>query len=194
MLLIPASKAFGAKGLLITNPPHGDRLGDGLALLPLYQEIGEKLKVDYAGWQAAILIENSLLAKALRLSASKEYVIYNGPNRCTLSLYVLKEEQKTRDNTALIRSEQANMLLNRIKKNYNHLKKWAARNQIFGFRVYDQDLPEYAFAIDLYNNYAVIQEYRAPASISENKVDKRRLDMYQVAPIALKYTGNKHYT
>jgi len=45
---------------------------------------------------------------------------------------------------------------NRLKKRYKHLKKWAKREQINCFRVYNWDIPEYPFTVDKYNDHAVI--------------------------------------
>ncbi len=44
----------------------------------------------------------------------------------------------------------------RIQKRFKHLKKWAKRNQITAFRLYDRDIPEYPYIVDLYNDKAVI--------------------------------------
>ena len=65
------------------------------------------------------------------------------------------------------------------------MQKWAKRNQITCYRVYDADFPEYAYAIDIYNDYALFQEYAAPASIAPHKVEKRSLEVIQVVPKAL---------
>jgi 23S rRNA (guanine2445-N2)-methyltransferase / 23S rRNA (guanine2069-N7)-methyltransferase len=43
-------------------------------------------------------------------------------------------------------------------------------------------LPEYAFAIDLYQDFAVLQEYAAPATIEAHKAERRRLDVIQATP------------
>lgn len=82
------------------------------------------------------------------------------------------------------------MLLNRLEKNYRHLQKWATKNNISCFRIYDADLPEYAYAIDVYNDYAVLQEYAAPASIPAHKAEKRSLEVMQVVPRLLKLEPN----
>ena len=76
-------------------------------------------------------------------------------------------------------SEGAQMLVNRLQKNYKHLQKWAKREGIGCYRLYDADLPEYAFAIDIYNDYAVLQEYAAPAEIATHKVERRSLEVHQ---------------
>lgn len=40
------------------------------------------------------------------------------------------------------------MLANRLRKNFRHLRKWANRNQIECFRVYDHDIPEWGLSVD----------------------------------------------
>ncbi|HKQ24936.1 MAG TPA: class I SAM-dependent methyltransferase [Burkholderiales bacterium] len=57
---------------------------------------------------------------------------------------------------------QAQMLLNRVAKNFKHLKRWARREGIECFRVYDRDIPELPFALDVYGQSAQLQEYSAP--------------------------------
>ena len=59
---------------------------------------------------------------------------------------------------------QAQMLLNRVAKNYKHLRRWARRERIECFRVYDRDIPELPFALDLYGARAQLQEYSAPVA------------------------------
>jgi len=54
------------------------------------------------------------------------------------------------------------MFANRISKNYKHLKKWAKSAGIECFRVYDRDIPELPFALDLYSDRAHLQEYSKP--------------------------------
>lgn len=66
---------------------------------------------------------------------------------------------------------------NRLRKNLKHLDKWAQREEISAYRVYDADLPEYNAVIDRYNQYYVVQEYQAPASIKPHVAQRRLLDM-----------------
>ena len=65
-------------------------------------------------------------------------------------------------------------LQNRLRKNLRKLDKWARQQNIECYRLYDADLPEYAFAIDRYGPYVHMAEYQAPASIPQNKVVARR--------------------
>lgn len=48
---------------------------------------------------------------------------------------------------------------NRIARNARHWGKWARRRGIQCYRVYDRDIPEYAFALDIYADRAHLQEY-----------------------------------
>jgi 23S rRNA (cytosine1962-C5)-methyltransferase len=48
---------------------------------------------------------------------------------------------------------------NRIARNARHWGKWARRRGIQCYRVYDRDIPEYAFALDVYGEHALLQEY-----------------------------------
>ncbi len=174
------------KGLVVCNPPYGERLGDAKQLIPLYQELGAVLHEHYQGWQAAVLTSNPLLAKAMGLRASKQYTLYNGALECKLYCVGIDATNQLKDAQQQAKlSEAAQMLMNRLQKNYSHLQKWAKRNQISCYRVYDGDLPEYAYAIDIYNDHVVLQEYAAPAIIAAHKVERRSLEVHQVVPIAL---------
>lgn len=179
------------KGLIIANPPYGERLGDATQLVPLYHELGTILHDYYQGWYAAILTSNTILAKAIGLRADKQYTLYNGALECKVYCLTLNSDNQLKSKDADNLSSSAQMLANRLRKNYSHLRKWAKRNQVSCYRVYDADLPEYAFAIDIYNDYAVLQEYAAPAQIAVHKVEKRSLDVIQVVPGALELSPDK---
>lgn len=173
------------KGLLISNPPYGERLGDPTQLVPLYQLLGQRLHSFYQGWQAAILTSNPMLAKAIGLRATKQYALFNGALECRLYCITLNVENLFKSAEPGSLSSGAQMFANRLEKNYKHLQKWVKRNNISCYRVYDADLPEYAFAIDLYNDHAVLQEYAAPATIASHKAEKRSLEVIQAVPAVL---------
>jgi 23S rRNA (guanine2445-N2)-methyltransferase / 23S rRNA (guanine2069-N7)-methyltransferase len=75
-------------------------------------------------------------------------------------------------------SAGATMVANRLRKNLRHLGRWARRAGVTCYRVYDADLPEYAAAVDLYQEapesldgagrlFVHLQEYQAPRSVPE---------------------------
>jgi len=186
------SRPIAEKGLLIANPPYGERLGDATQLIPLYQQLGTTAHGYFQGWQAAFLTSNPMLAKATGLRSNKQYALFNGQLECKLYCLTLNSENQLKNNVDRASfSSGAQMLANRLQKNYQHLSKWAKRENIQCYRVYDADLPEYAYAIDLYNDYAVLQEYAAPASIAVHKAEKRSLEVMQVVPTALGIDPNK---
>lgn len=178
-------------GLLVCNPPYGERLGDTTQLIPIYQQLGNALHTHFQGWQAAVLTSNPVLAKAMGLRSNKQYTIYNGALECKLYCLDISAGNELKGTGSSNLSPNAQMLLNRLEKNYTHLKKWAKTNDISCYRVYDADLPEYAYAIDIYNEYAVLQEYAAPSSIPVHVAEKRSLEVMQVVPRALGFDSDK---
>jgi 23S rRNA (guanine2445-N2)-methyltransferase / 23S rRNA (guanine2069-N7)-methyltransferase len=75
---------------------------------------------------------------------------------------------------------------NRLKKNLAHLGKWAKREGVTCFRVYDADLPEYAVAVDLYEGrHAVVQEYAAPRSVDPVRAAHRLAQVVALVPPTL---------
>ncbi|MCW8409113.1 bifunctional 23S rRNA (guanine(2069)-N(7))-methyltransferase RlmK/23S rRNA (guanine(2445)-N(2))-methyltransferase RlmL [Legionella sp. PATHC035] len=183
-------KASAKKGLVVCNPPYGERLSEATHLVPLYQQLGKILHEHYQGWQAAVLTSNPMLAKALGLRANKQYTLYNGALECKLYCLDIHATNELKGSMSSTLSESAQMLFNRLEKNYRHLQKWAKKNHISCYRIYDADLPEYAYAIDVYNDYAVLQEYAAPASVPAHKAEKRSLEVMQVVPKVLELEPN----
>lgn len=173
------SRPISTKGLVVCNPPYGERLDDVSKLVPLYQKLGQVLHQSYQDWQAAILTTDPLLAKATGLKASKSYTLYNGALAAKLYCFTLNETNRLKEASATTFSAGAQMLANRLEKNKTHLKKWLKRQHINCYRLYDADLPEYAFAIDVYGDYVVLQEYAAPATIAVHKVARRSLEVHQ---------------
>ena len=76
-----------------------------------------------------------------------------------------------------VRARVPTMFANRLRKNLKSLQAWARREDVSCFRVYDADMPEYAFAIDVYGNgerHACVQEYEAPATVDAQAARARR--------------------
>ncbi|KTD51939.1 Ribosomal RNA large subunit methyltransferase K/L [Legionella quinlivanii] len=185
------ARPVAAKGLLLCNPPYGERMGEATQLIPLYQQLGAICHKYFQGWEAAFLTTNPLLAKAVGLRSSKQYTLFNGPLECKLYCLTISACNQLKNNDRESLSSGAQMLANRLQKNAQHLQKWVKKNNISCYRVYDADLPEYAYAIDVYKDYAVLQEYAAPASIAAHKAEKRSLEVMQVVPIALHIDPDK---
>jgi len=171
------------RGLVISNPPYGERLGDSETLVPLYAQLGEKLKSQFGGWHAAVLTGNADLGKKMGLRARKRYTLFNGALECKLLCFDVTPEwfvtERPAEDDAAPLSSGAEMLANRLRKNLKQLERWRKENEVQCYRLYDADLPEYAVAVDVYHGdatWAHVQEYAAPASVDPKKAETRLRD------------------
>jgi len=165
-------------GLIICNPPYGVRLGQVQNLAFLYQELGQKLRQNCPNWQAAILSgEQSLTANLGKVERKNKF--YNGAIACDLvHLDLINRPNQAQSNNLPANQNEplssgAQMVANRLRKNLAKLKTWLKRENISCFRLYDADMPEYAFALDIYGDFAHVQEYAPPSSIDPNKAQIR---------------------
>ena len=177
--------AGGDTGLVITNPPYGERLGERADMPQLYRDLGLRLRENFAGWRAAVLAGDAELGRAMPLRASKKYALYNGALETVLLLFDIHAQRDTPRAAAPL-SDGAQMLKNRLEKNLKHLRKRLAREDIDCWRAYDQDLPDYAAAIDVYDGphaarWLHVQEYRAPAAIPPATARSRLRELVRVA-------------
>lgn len=71
-------------GLLVSNPPYGQRIGDADALASLYPRLGDWLKQRFAGWTAYFFTGDPRFSEMLRLAPSRRIPLFNGPIECRL--------------------------------------------------------------------------------------------------------------
>ncbi|RMH86627.1 bifunctional 23S rRNA (guanine(2069)-N(7))-methyltransferase RlmK/23S rRNA (guanine(2445)-N(2))-methyltransferase RlmL [Pseudomonas sp. AOB-7] len=193
------------KGLVISNPPYGERLGDEASLLYLYQNLGERLRQACLGWEAAVFTGAPELGKRMGLRSHKQYAFWNGALPCKLLLIKVQTEQfvtgerRGREEAEPAAeaapqarlSEGGQMFANRLQKNLKQLGKWARREGVECYRLYDADMPEYALAVDLYRDWVHVQEYAPPRSIDPDKAQARLLDALAAIPQALGVAQNR---
>lgn len=79
--------APAASGVIVTNPPYGERIGVAHELAEFYPQLGNALKQRFAGWRAYIFTGDAQLPKLIRLSASKRTPLFNGTLECRLLEY-----------------------------------------------------------------------------------------------------------
>ena len=171
-------------GTVICNPPYGERLGTTPALIALYSVFGQRLKQQFAGWNASIFSGEPSLLDCLRLRSHRQFKAKNGPLDCVQKNYQIAEraEQSAVENalefdrTSSVSSDVAVDFANRLQKNIKKIEKWAKQQGLEAYRLYDADLPEYNLAVDRYADHIVVQEYAAPKNIDENKARQRLLD------------------
>jgi len=224
-------------GMVISNPPYGERLGGFSDTITLYTELGHHFKAAFAGWNLSMFAMDTELLSCLGMRAAKSYKFFNGPIECILKNYRISpkrvvegaavvEEKSTKaskpaKNTEFVESTEDNPwgtlppiveaeadiifkevkqikpaiyaedFANRLLKNMKRLEKWAKREDIQCYRLYDADLPEYNVAIDRYNEYIIITEYRAPKEIDAQKVRRRFLDVVSTTRYLLDLTDDQ---
>ncbi|MGY6630959.1 MAG: bifunctional 23S rRNA (guanine(2069)-N(7))-methyltransferase RlmK/23S rRNA (guanine(2445)-N(2))-methyltransferase RlmL [Wenzhouxiangella sp.] len=170
------------RGLVVTNPPYGERLGENHELVPLYLRLGDTLKRQFAGWRAVIL---NGAGCQIGLKPDKSWQIFNGPIECRLEQFEITQA----DENGQGGHEPAEDFVNRLHKNQRQLKKWLKREGISNYRLYDADIPEYALAVDVYasndGDWLHVQEYQAPGSIDPGKAQARLRAALSALPAAL---------
>jgi 23S rRNA (guanine2445-N2)-methyltransferase / 23S rRNA (guanine2069-N7)-methyltransferase len=179
-------------GLVVTNPPYGERLP-----LPragaLFRRIGDWLVQRCGGWRAAILAADTPALSHLGLRPSHRIPLTNGPIPCKLleleirgraTPPVIPLAVEGRDSVAhesdpaspvsspgrpraRTTADQIGDFRRRLAKRFKHLSKWARRQGIEAFRVYDRDIPEISLAIDWYAGWLHAAEYDRPHERTE---------------------------
>ena len=178
--------------IIVCNPPYGERLQSEHGLASLYSDMGNSLS-QFVPANVHIISANPDLLHRLRLKRVSKKAVKNGPIDCVLASFevelktdVPKPVEETRSSEAgpgKIRDaerESVVPLINRLHKNAKHLRRWAQRNEVSCYRLYDADLPEFSFALDVYQSeispslyWYHMQEYQAPKTIDEDKAESR---------------------
>lgn len=71
-------------GVLVANPPYGERIGSAEALARFYPALGDALKRRFAGWRCFVFTADLRLPKLIRLVPSRRVPLYNGALECRL--------------------------------------------------------------------------------------------------------------
>lgn len=195
---LPAAPA--PSGLVAVNPPYGERIGEADGLRAVYEVLGERLREGYRGWEAAVFTGNPALGRELGINARRTHRLMNGPIECRLLRIAVEPSQFVQarepgrlpviDAEAARARPGAQMFANRLTKNMDRLAGWARRESVSCYRLYDADMPEYAFAIDLYQSdpagtagrWLYVQEYAPPATVDKDRARARREEAISVLP------------
>ena len=176
----PFPAAFKKTGLVVVNPPYGERLGEIEELRPLYAGIGAWLREHYQGWQAALITSNPELGKEMRLKAHRVHTLYNGPLKCKLLHFRLDPEKYRRGQAPAapaVLSPGGEMLANRLRKNLRSIGRWAQQQGVDCYRLYDADLPEYQVSIDIHGCRVQILGDPPAKGRSPDKAAQRRKEV-----------------
>lgn len=84
---IAVVKAPEEKGMMITNPPYGARIGEEDNLKDVYRDLGYTMKHHFKNWDCWILSGNKDLILEMKLKSSRRVYVYNGPIECRFLKY-----------------------------------------------------------------------------------------------------------
>lgn len=77
-------------------------------------------------------------------------------------------------------SDKPIMFRNRLEKVYRHRSKQAKRQNISCYRLYENDIPEFPFAIDIYDDKLYVAEYKRNHNLTEEEYEQWFEDSLQV--------------
>ncbi len=166
----------GEAGLLVCNPPYGERLSEREMVKYLYRFIGNRLQRSFHGWSVGLFTSNPDMADMTGLRWEEKHQLFNGPIACRLFVGPVGNPPARRfqwNITPPEPEEQNSDFANRLRKNLKKIIAWAEKEGVECFRVYDRDMAEYNVSIDLYGKWVHVQEYAAPSSISETLAAER---------------------
>jgi 23S rRNA (guanine2445-N2)-methyltransferase / 23S rRNA (guanine2069-N7)-methyltransferase len=213
--------ANALKGLVVTNPPYGERMGAEAEVIKIHSLLGATLKEHFGGWRASVFTGRPDLGPRIGLRAMDTYSMYNGPLPCKLLRFEVPGAGVA---TGKAEKRGGEDFANRLDKNLKHLGKWARRTGVSCYRAYDADLPDYAVAVDVYDTVAAmgrshggrshegrshggrshegrsygrhvhVQEYAPPKTIDPVKAEKRLRDaLAHVQQMLEVPASNLHY-
>lgn len=76
--------APAASGVMLANPPYGERIGEQEELAAFYPQLGDALKKRWAGWNCWLFSADTRLPKLIGLKPSRKTPLYNGALECRL--------------------------------------------------------------------------------------------------------------
>lgn len=164
-ILEPPSKSRDTQSLVVANPPYGERLGEKKELQGLYSLLGRQLRSSFLKWKAAVFTADPELAKKVGIRARRIHTLYNGAIECKLLHFEIDPEWFMREKpegswssfmAGHLSTGEIDNFANRLRKNVKHIGRWARRNGISCYRVYDSDIPQFGFTVELYENRAYV--------------------------------------
>ena len=165
-----------ARGVLVVNPPYGERLDEKDEAEQLHRALGRICRKELHGWQLGIFTSNPDFGDRMGIKWEATHRLFNGPINCRLfcGQAPAEEEQEFLWQMAGEKGPtEGEEFANRLRKNAKKILKWARREKIRCFRLYDRDLPQYNVSVDIYEKWIMVQEYAAPATVDEKLAAER---------------------
>lgn len=196
------------QGFLALNPPYGVRLlSDGLE--EFYAHLSQGLKDMPSTWRMCVITPDEEFDTIIGYDAQRYLPAYNGALEVTIRDYQLGESFMTevplvtldgKEMTLSVSSDHVQQFAGRLRKMVKARRKWARKNDIHAYRVYDADLPDYAVAVDVFEEaktekqYVLVTEYQAPSEIDPQKAYRRFKDACAVTAALLEVEEGAFFT
>ncbi len=187
------------EGFIALNPPYGIRLmAHGLE--GFYSHLVQGLKDLPDSWRMVAITPDTGFDTAITYDAIESLDVFNGAIEATLRSYQLGRSFAVQipvvtlegeERNVSVSSDHAPQFADRLRKMAKARRKWAKKENVHAYRIYDADLPDYAVAVDIFEeqetevSYLLVTEYQAPKEIDPQKAARRFQDACSVAAVLL---------
>lgn len=184
------------RGFIALNPPYGVRLLNSGELVSFYDHLQRGLGFFSQSWQMVVITPDTSFDSSVGFDAERSLPAFNGALEVSLRAYQLGNSFKRTisviglDGNELfveVASDHAEQFASRLRKMIKARRKWAHKHDIHAYRVYDADLPDYAVAVEVFEEakqglpYVLVSEYQAPREIDPQKAARRFKDTCAIA-------------
>lgn len=182
-------------GTIVSNLPFGERLEEEQTVSMLYRAVGRITKERFPHWKLAVFISRPELTDRFSLKWERRERLFHGGLPCRLLCTALEGQQESSFVWDL--PEQPQLpdtgldFANRLRKNFQKMQKWAKKEGISCYRIYDRDLPEYNFSLDLYEKWFHLQEYAPPGTVGAEVAEQRIKTAIQVIQTIFAVRSNR---
>ena len=191
-----------ASGVLVVNPPYGERLGSASELPAVRAALSSAVDALPLGWGLALISPDEGIETALGRTPETTLDCYNGPIEVSIRTFDLDRMEPRRTQVVSltgktipvrVAQEQSAQFASRLRKVARERLRWARREGVTCLRLFDADLPDYAFSLDLYEGeadgksgrLAIIEEYARPSSLDRHLAGRRLTDAQAIAAAIL---------
>ena len=177
-------------GLVACNPPYGYRLNAGESLTGVYAALRAGISQLDGSWQLSVITPDAGIDTGLGRVPHTVMPCHNGPLDTSLRIYNLGNVPNAIAVTSLsgsnhniaVAERASEQFAARFRKVAKERAKWALTSGVSSYRVYDADLPDYAFSVDLFRRVGDdatlvrVEEHRAGSGVDLEKANRRFSD------------------
>jgi len=166
------AKLPSGPGLVVANPPYGERMSTPAQVAAVFDELGTMLHERCAGWHVEIIAAEAAPLERLGFSVEDAAAIDNRPIACRLLSGTAGTPIVHERAGATIQVDEAPFVA-RLRKNLARVQPWARRFDIECHRIYDDEVPGFRVILDRYGDHLHLAEYQAPRSIDPDQAAAR---------------------